>query len=199
MLRAAILVSLALLAGCAVGPQTRAGMASYDFGLPRTDKEASPRLQQDLVVAEVSAPGWMDNSGIYYRLAYRDATRPEAYSLSHWVMPPGALLGQRMRANIARASSAGVFVPADGVRASYTLRLELEEFSQVFDAPDKSRAVLHLRASLIRQHAIVAQQSFNIEHAAATPNAEGGVRALIAASDAAGEKLIGWLAVNMKK
>jgi len=198
MLRAAFLLSLALLSGCAFGPQTRAGMASYDFGLPRANKEASPRLQQELVVAEVSAPAWMDNSGIYYRLAYRDATRPEAYSLSRWVMPPAALLGQRMRANIARASSAGVFVPADGVRAGYTLRLELEEFSQVFDTPDSSRAVLHLRASLIRQRAIVAQQSFSIEHAAATPNAEGGVRALIAASDAAGEKLIDWLAVNMK-
>jgi cholesterol transport system auxiliary component len=199
MLRAALMLSLALLAGCAVGPHTREDMASYDFGLPRSDKDASPRLHQDLVVANVAAPEWMDNSGIYYRLAYRDATRPEAYSLSHWVMAPAALFGQRMRANIARASSAGVFVPADGVRAGYTLRLELEEFSQVFDAPDNSRGVLHLRATLIQQRAVVAQQSFSIEQAAATPNAEGGVRALIAASDTAGEKLIDWLAANMKK
>jgi cholesterol transport system auxiliary component len=199
MLRAALMLSLALLAGCALGPQTREGMASYDFGLPRSDKDVSPRLHQDLVVANVTAPDWMDNSGIYYRLTYRDAMRPEAYSLSHWVMSPAALFGQRTRANIARASSAGVFLPADGVRAGYTLRLELEEFSQVFDAPNRSRAVLHLRASLIQQRAVVAQQSFSIEHAAATPNAEGGVRALIAASDAAGEKLIDWLAANMKK
>ena len=199
MLRAALILFLALLAGCAVGPQTREGMASYDFGLPRTDKDASPRLHQDLVVATVTAPDWMDNSGIYYRLAYRDATRPEPYSLSHWVMSPAALLGQRMRASIARASSAGVFLPADGVRVGYTLRLELEEFSQVFDAPDSSRAVLHMRASLFRQRAIVAQKSFNIERAAATPNAEGGVRALIAASDDAGEQLIDWLAEKLKK
>ena len=135
---------------------------------------------------------------IYYRLAYRDPTRPQAYALSHWVMSPAALLGQRLRASIARASTAGVFVPADGVRAAYTLRLELEEFSQVFDAADRSRAVLRLRASLIGQRNIVAQQGFNLEHAAATPNAEGGVRALIAASDAAGEKLVDWLAANMK-
>jgi len=199
MLRAALLLSLALLAGCAVGPQSREGTASYDFGLPRTDKDINPRLHQDLLVADASSPAWMDNSGIYYRLAYQDATRPQAYSLSHWVMPPAALFGQRMRASIARASSAGVFVPADAVRAGYTLRLELEEFSQVFDAADRSRAVLRMRASLIRQRGIVAQQDFNIEHTAATPNAEGGVRALIAASDDAGEKLVDWLAVNMKK
>ena len=199
MLRAALLLALALLAGCAIGPQTREGMANYDFGLPRGGKDANPRLAQDLVVAEVSAPAWMDNSGIYYRLAYQDASRPQAYALSRWVMPPAQLLGQRMRASVARANQAAVFTSADGVRADYTLRLELEEFSQVFDAADKSRAVVRLRASLIRNRGIVAQQGFNIEHAAATPNAEGGVQALIAASDAAGDSLIDWLAANMKR
>ncbi len=93
---------------------------------------------------------------------------------------------------------AGVFTPADGLRTGYTLRLELEEFSQVFDTAEKSRAVLRLRASLMRQRDIVAQQSFNVERTAATPNARGGVRALIAASDDAGEKLVGWLAGNLK-
>jgi cholesterol transport system auxiliary component len=141
----------------------------------------------------------MDNSGIYYRLAYQDETRPQVYAQSRWVMPPAALLGQRLRASIARASKAGVFAPADGARADYTLRLELEEFSQVFDAADKSRAVVRLRAILIRNRGLVAQQSFGIERAAATPNAEGGVRALIAASDEAGNGLIGWLAAHMKK
>lgn len=198
MLRATLLLSLAVLAGCAI-PQARDGIASYDFGLPRSDTEANPRLQHDLVVAALTAPAWMDNAGIYYRLAYQDATRPQAYAQSRWVMPPAALLGQRLRASIARANKAAVFTPADDVRADYTLRLELEEFSQVFDAADKSRAVVRLRASLIRNRGVVAQQGFSIERASATPNAEGGVQALIAASDEAGNSLIDWLAVNMKK
>jgi cholesterol transport system auxiliary component len=198
MLRAALLLSLAVLAACAI-PQARDGIASYDFGLPRPEKEANPRLQHDLVVAALTAPAWMDNTGIYYRLAYQDATRPQAYAQSRWVMPPAALLGQSLRASIARANQAAVFTPADGVRADYTLRLELEEFSQVFDAADRSRAVVRLRASLIRNRGVVAQQGFSIERAAATPNAEGGVRALIAASDEAGNGLIDWLAANMKK
>ena len=196
MLRLTLLL-LALLGGCALGPQT-VEMARYDFGLPRADKEVNPRLQRDLTVAPVGAPAWMDNPGIHYRLAYQDATRPEAYAQSRWVMPPAALLGQRLRASIARASKAAVFTPADGVRTDYTLRLELEEFSQVFDAADRSRAVVRLRASLIRNRGVVAQQGFNMERACATPNAEGGVRALIAASDAAGNRLIDWLAANMK-
>ena len=199
MLRATLLLSLALLAGCAMAPHSRDGIASYDFGLPRPDKEANARLQHDLLVASLSALAWMDNAGIYYRLAYQDVTRPQAYALSRWVMPPAALLGQRLRASIARASKAAVFTPADGARADYTLRLELEEFSQVFDAADKSRAVVRLRASLIRNRGVVAQQGFSAERAAATPNAEGGVQALIAASDDAGNSLIDWLAANMKK
>jgi cholesterol transport system auxiliary component len=68
----------------------------------------------------------------------------------------------------------------------------------VFDAADKSRAVVRLRASLIRNRGVVAQQAFSMEKASATPNAEGGVRALIAASDEAGNRLIDWLAANMK-
>lgn len=199
MLRALLLVSLVLLAACALGPQSREGIANYDFGLARADKEAKPRLQRDLVVAALTAPAWMDNTGIYYRLGYQDPTRPQAYALSRWVMPPAALLGQRLRASIARASQAAVFTPADGARADYTLRLELEEFSQVFDAADKSRAVVRLRASLIRNRSVTAQQVFSAERAAATPNAEGGVQALIAASDAAANGLIDWLAVHMKK
>ena len=200
MLRALLIsLSLAFLAACAIGPQMREPVASYDFGLSRSGKDASPRLQQDLTVAEVSAPAWMDGPGLYYRLAYQDAARPQAYALSRWVMPPAALLTQRLRAGIAQASKAGVFTPADSVRTDYVLRLELEEFSQVFDAEDKSRAVLRMRASLIRARGVVAQQGFSIEQAAATPNAEGGARALIAASDEAGNKLIDWLAASMKK
>jgi len=199
MLRIVLVVSLAWLAGCAITPQSRDGIASYDFGLSRAEKEASPRLRHNLLVAALTAPAWMDNSGMYYRLAYQDATRPQAYAQSRWVMPPAALLGQRLRASIARANQAAVFTPADGVRADYTLRLELDEFSQVFDAPDKSRAVLRLRASLIRDRGVVAQQGFSVERAAATPNAEGGVQALIAASDEAGNSLIDWLVANMKR
>ena len=199
MLRAVLLLSLGLLAACSVAPQSRDGMVNYDFGLAATGKDAKPRLHHDLVIAAVSAPAWMDNAGIYYRLAYQDAARPQSYAQSRWVMPPAALLGQRLRAAIARASKAAVFTPADGVRVDYTLRLELDEFSQVFDAADRSRAVLRLRASLIRHRTIVAQQSFAIEQAAATANAEGGMRALIVASDAAADSLIDWLAANMKK
>jgi len=199
MLRAALLLTVALIAGCAFGPRAREGVVNYDFGLPRSEQAPAARLQQDLIVADVSAPAWMDNSGIYYRLAYQDAARPQAYALSRWVMSPAALLGQRLRASIARASKAGVFTPADGARAPYTLRLELQEFSQVFDAADRSHAVVRLRASLLRQRDLVAQRSFDVDQAAATPNAEGGVRALVAAGDAAGEKLVDWLAANMRQ
>ena len=113
-------------------------------------------------------------------------------------MSPAALLSARLRANIARASKAGVFTPEDGARTAYTLRLELQEFSQLFDTADRSHAVLRLRATLLHDRTAVAQREFDIDQEASAPNAEGGVRALAAASDAAAEKLIDWLAANMK-
>ena len=42
MLRAILLLSLALLCGCAATSQSRDGPASYDFGLARTDKSDLP-------------------------------------------------------------------------------------------------------------------------------------------------------------
>ena len=64
MLRATILLSMALLSACSMAPKSIEGLANYDFGLTATQKEANPRLELDLVIAPVSAPAWMENSGI---------------------------------------------------------------------------------------------------------------------------------------
>jgi cholesterol transport system auxiliary component len=150
------------------------------------------------VVYDVNAPGWLDSPFIYYRLAYQDAARPQAYADSRWVGSPADLIGGRIRARLAAAGKGGVVHPADSTRASYALRVELDEFIQVFDAPGKSRAVVRLRASVLGKNALIAQKSFGVERAAATPDAEGGVRALIAASDEALDQLVTWTVASLK-
>jgi cholesterol transport system auxiliary component len=87
----------------------------------------------------------------------------------------------------------------DGVRANYALRLELEEFTQVFDTADRSHAVVRLRASVIKRgtRLLLAQHSFSVERAAPTANAAGAVRALTEASDKMIEDLINWLAKKL--
>ena len=96
------------------------------------------------------------------------------------------------------ASGGGIIQPGDDARVKYALRVDLEEFIQVFDAPGKSRAVVLVRVSVMGNRSLAAQRSFSVERAAKTPDAEGGVRALIGASDEAVDQLIAWIAQQLK-
>jgi len=91
-----------------------------------------------------------------------------------------------------------VVAPADGVRTAVTLRVELLEFSQVFDAPDRSHALVRVGAVLVENGRLVAQTSFGTDQPAASADAAGGARALALAADAAIERLIGWTADVLK-
>jgi cholesterol transport system auxiliary component len=177
-------------AGCSLAPPSGSAIANYDFGPPPEGRPA-PELRRALLVHDVSAPGWLDSPLIYYRLAYQDATRPQAYADSRWVTSPAQLFTNRLRVQLAM-SAGGIIQPGDDARAKYALRVDLEEFIQVFDAPGKSRALVRLRASVLGNRSLVAQRSFAVERPAKTPDAEGGVRALIGASDEAVDQLIGW-------
>jgi cholesterol transport system auxiliary component len=182
--------------GCAIGPQPREQTASYDFGPPRAAPGAGPRFGQPLMVPPVAAPAWLDGTGIVYRLGYAEAARPRVYALSRWAAPPAALITQRVRSRFAAAGP--VVTGSDGARAGYALRIEIDDFSQSFDAADRSRAVLRLRASLVdlATRALLAQRAFDAE-APAAPSAEGAAGALAAAADAAIENLLEWTARSL--
>lgn len=198
-------LAVLLLAGCAA-PRTQTPTAVYDFGLERpfiasgvADTSSSPpHLFASLLVAATS-PAWLDNPAIQYRLAYHDPARSYTYASSRWAAAPATLLTQRVKGYIAGVSNEGVVSAGDGVRANYMLRLELEEFTQIFDTPHQSRAVIRLRASLIERstRSLLAQRSFSTEQAASTANAAGAVRGLTEASDKLIENLISWLAENL--
>jgi len=183
-------------AGCSVAPPPGSVTANYDFGPPLEGRPA-PGLRQALLVHDVSAPAWLDSPFIFYRLAYQDATRPQTYADSRWVTSPVELFTNRLRRQLV-ASGGGIIQPGDDARAKYALRVDLEEFVQVFDAPGKSRAVVRFRASVMGNRSLTAQRSFSVERPAKTPDAEGGVRALIGASDEAVDQLIGWTAQQLK-
>jgi cholesterol transport system auxiliary component len=185
--------ALAACAGSTTGPPVE-----YDFGPGGATLEAPARLAKELTVAEASAPGWLDSSAIVYRLAYLDAAQPRAYAESKWVAPPASLLTLQLRQRLAATARSGVLVPGDGVRTAATLRVELQEFSQVFDAPDRSRAVVRVRAVLVAHGRLHGQTSFAIDRPAPSPDAAGGARALALAADAAIDRLIGWTADTLK-
>src|SRR5229473_5756834 len=113
-------------AGCSIAPAPAPAIAKYDFGpAPAGHPAQGPR--QALLVHDVGAPAWLDSPLIHYRLAYRDAARPQVYADSRWVMSPAALLTNRLRGQLAASGSGGIVHPGDGARAGYALRVELDE------------------------------------------------------------------------
>jgi len=187
------------LSGCTIGPEKRDPPAVFDLGPQRAYSSAKPIIDATLLISPVSASPWLDSPNIMYRLSYRDAGRPEAYAQHRWAMSPALLITERLRGRFA-AATRGVVGTQDGARADYSLRVELEDFSQSFDATASSKVNVRLRASLIdfNTRALHAQKSFSVERPAA-PNAPGAAQSLAAASDAVVEELVAWATQSLKK
>lgn len=183
-----------LLGACSAGGGTRGEVARFDFGaLPAVP---ATKLARPLLVMDMAVPAALDTADLRYRLAYQDG-RPLAYAGTRWAMPVSQLVTQRLRERLSAAGT--VLSPSDGVRAPQSLRVELEEFAQVFDAPERSRAVLRARATLVGNRALVAQRTFALERAAPTPDADGGVRALTALTDEWIGQVLEWAAAQPRE
>lgn len=193
-MRVSVWLLVPWLAACAAPVRNS---TTYDFGLSAQPVAVSDPLPASLAIAEVQAPAWLASDGIVYRLAYENAARPHVYSQNRWVAPPPALLTQRLQETLANVAAGGVTPAAAGVTPDYLLRVELEEFSQVFDARDASRATVRVRASLIdpRRGELLGQRDFHAERPAA-PDAAGAARSLREASDAVLHDIAGWLAAG---
>lgn len=194
-----ILVVMALATGCAGSQSSPAAL--YDLGPLSTQTtrpaEAQPALPP-VAVAEVQGPGWMDSTFIFYRLNYANSQQPRPYAQARWTMPPAQLLQQRLKARIAHAG--GVAVAAShGASNVPVLRVEADDFMQDFNAPGASTAHVSLRASVYKGRTLIAHKGFSRQVSAPSADAEGGVQALAAASDAAITDLMVWLGtLNLK-
>ncbi len=187
-----LLIFLSTVSGCSLGPEKRDPPAVFDLGPPR-HAPAAPRVSNATwLIPAVSASPWLDSHNIVYRLNYRDAGRAEAYAQNRWAMSPALLLTERIRGRFAEVTR-GVVTTQDGAKADVSLRVELDDFSQSFDAANSSKVTVRLRASLIGldTRALLAQRTFSVERPAA-PNAPGAAQALAAASDAIVEELVAW-------
>lgn len=213
--RCLFLIFFLALTGCALQRQNVA-VAEYDFGpgALQNAPELTRATLAPLTLEPVQANAALDSSAVLFRLLYADAQQPRPYALARWRMLPAQLVEQRLRAQLGLHRA--VLVPGEIVLTRPThasantpvsapvmveapllsLRVELEEFSQLFAAPNQSSALIRLRATL-RQHGagdtLLAQRSFVAQQKAVTSDARGGVQALTAATDQVIAELEGWL------
>ena len=188
------------LCGCALVDKP-VRPAVYDFGPGTLASPAAGSADSLGVVSlsEVEAGGALDNTALLYRLAYTDTQQLLPYAQARWSMTPAQLVRQRLREVLGQRRT--VLSPGDGNvtggKPVLVLRIELEEFSQLFDAPAHSYGLARLRATLFQGSPagdrLLGQRSFVAQRPAPTPDAPGGVRALTAATNGAVEEIEQWL------
>lgn len=193
------LAAILALTACATLPEPPVRPAVYDFGPGMLALPAANRMAPlpPITLGEVEAPASLDSTAVLYRLAYADAQQLRPYALARWSMPPAQLVRQRLRESLGqRRSVLNVGEPAGA--SAQLLRVELEEFSQLFETAGKSTGLVRLRVTLSDQRGgteqLRAQRSFVVQRPAASADATGGVRALTVAADAAIDELAQWLA-----
>ncbi|CAN7398184.1 ABC-type transport auxiliary lipoprotein family protein [Polaromonas sp. LjRoot131] len=201
----ALLAALALGA-CSGLPDKPTRATMYDFGpgplaTPPTTRQAPlPALALD----DISTPGGvLDNMAVLYRLGYADAQQLRPYSQARWSMPPAQLVRQRVRLQLGQRRAvfeAGASVALNRSQNAVLpllLRLDLEEFSHLFTAPNTSVGLIRLRATLVEVtpagDKLIGQRNVIVQRPAPSSDAPGGVQALTAATDAAIEEIDQWL------
>ena len=172
-----------LLSACALG---RPAPAPALFDLGPLPPPADGRAAVEVQLQQLTAPSWLAGSGIAYRLDYQDAFRREIYRDSRWVAPPAALLSERLRQ---RAAQAG-----QGATRTLGLRLELEEFVQIFATPTQSRVSLRLRSWRGEEQGQGQLRVFELSRPAPSADAAGAVQGLSQLSDELIDQVLAWAA-----
>jgi len=196
-----LLASCLLLVACGTLPDKPVRAAVYDFGPgARADTVAgAAHAAAPIQLGEVEAASALDSTAVLYRLAYADAQQLQPYAQARWSMPPAELLRLRLRDTLAPRQL--VLREGSGLHSgevpTRTLQLELDEFSQVFDAPGSSVGLVRVNATVLSPTAdggrLLAQRRFVAQRPAPSPDAAGGVRALTAASDVVLSDIAQWL------
>ena len=174
----------ALLAACGGNVRT-VEMVQYDLG-NLSGSWSGSRIP--ITAVEVQASSWLSGPAMHFRMAYVEPLRRQTYAESRWAAPPAELLERFLKRRI-------VFGQPDFSGTGCRLQLVIDELEQRFDDPQKSQAVLEVRALLtpLRGAEIISKRAFLIRKPAAAANAGGGVAATRDAVQALAEELGTWL------
>ena len=181
--RTCVVLGVALALGACSGIDLRPPpMALYELGVA-----PSSSLPANLVPAQVmlSAAPWLSATAMHYRLSWLDPSRRRAYAESRWVSAPADMLGLTL--------DRGLAVGAGGLHCR--VRVDLDEFVQVFDSSTQSHVEMIVRVALLpaRSEAALARIEFRITETAPSADAAGGVSAHRSAAQRLVNEISTWL------
>ncbi|CAI09850.1 ABC-type transport auxiliary lipoprotein family protein [Aromatoleum aromaticum] len=164
----------------------------FDLGLVEPVETA---LEFPPTRVDVRAPSWLSTGAMQYRLDYRQPAQREAYSETRWVAEPAEMLRVALDRALTMNGTANRTAnrTADG---ECRLRIELDEFVQVFDSEQSSHATIVARAALLapRSDAELAHRTLVVSEPTPTPDAAGGVFAFRRAVQRLAHDVSFWLA-----
>lgn len=176
----AILLSGCMLGGCSVLPAQAAQVQAHDFGpLPAPGAAAAGLVRID----SVSAPAWIDDGAIHYRLLYSDPTSLRSYADHRWVAAPSEMFRLRLQSLLGSAARG----PARLVS------VELMEFEQDFSSA--KQASVQLTAKLTLRKAADGQllgEKQLVLSIPSTPDVQGAVTDLSKLAEQAAEQIAAW-------
>lgn len=179
LLAGAAALALAACNGFQLQPEP---MAFFDLGL--NDVRPLPAALSPAQV-EVVTPPWLGVSAMQYRLAWNEPARRRAFAESRWVAQPADMLGLALNRSL-RAQAGG---------HRCRLRIEVDEFVQIFDSAERSRVDVVVRAGLLppRSDAPLALREFRVGEGAVSADAPGGVEAYRVAVQRLAGELAQWI------
>lgn len=153
------LLTLAGVLSCSLLPNRPEPPAAHDFGPFKQTTPGYPWTQ-----VEVTAPDWLQDSRLHYRLLYARATEVRSYTRDSWIAPPAVLMAQRL----------------DGSHRNghFRLHIELQNFEQIFEQPGQSRVILAFRATAepADNHGTAAERDFHFSLPTPTADAPGALQ-----------------------
>lgn len=186
LIRLSLAAAALLLAACNSVPKAAPGYAVHDFG--PLDGPPPRMLAFPIRSTEVVPAPWLASTAMHYRLLYAQPTRRQVFVENRWAAHPGQLLELALK-----RSMKGDLPPAGATGCR--LRVDLDEFAQVFESEGVSRGVIELRAALLapRSDQSIAARSFSASVLAPSANAVGGVLALRDGVARVNHELLDWL------
>ena len=186
-----VVVIAALCSACISGNTPNPREKVFDLGMmPSTP--VGPVQLPALSISRVTAPEWLNGPQMYYRLLYANAQQPLSYSQHQWSMSPARLFEERIKSHISQNGGL-VLASSVGIARLPSLRIELDDFTHVFESPERSYAQLTARVAVLDGRKLLGQKLFQQRIPAPSPDAEGGARAMAQANDMMMADILHWL------
>lgn len=182
--RCLTLAGVAALSACtALAPPPEA-QTVYDLGGATAAERTLPAWMP--ANAEVGAPSWLSTTAMQYRRDYLGLASREAYAHSRWAGAPAEMLTRFLSARLAMGG-------AQATRCQ--IRMELDEFAQVFDAPASNRSDIRTRVALIamRDGRTLSRHVIAVTIEVDGADARAGVTAHRRAAHRLADELIVWM------